>query len=230
VQDAPGEDLHGFPRVQLTEGREQRLDLGLSSVPLEHPVGDEGEPVTGQQLNVLQPIGTAGIHTEDEVRLERQRQRALRSLVQVAVAAVGDDDVPEGVGGSCDVCAGLWVRRIRSSISSTPRASPRSLTGAYSQTPCSLACCCTCWLRSARPATVVSTDTGPGPRSGSGSQAPGRGSRVRLTPLMSRMRKLTSRASTASASCGASASTPAAGGAASAAARSDRRSRPERSS
>ena len=99
-----------------------------------------------------------------------------------------------------------------SSSSSTPTASPRSVTGAYTQTASRSAIVTTrtCWVRSAIPGSEPSIAT---VSSGSRSRtawpsAAARARRTSVPPTMSAIRKLTSSAPTILASSVASASTP----------------------
>ncbi len=62
VQDGAGEHLHGLARVQVTECAEEPFDLGLGSVALEHPVGHQGEPVTGKELEALHGVRLVRCH------------------------------------------------------------------------------------------------------------------------------------------------------------------------
>ena len=82
---------------------------------------------------------------------ERQLDRALAPREQVGEAPVGDDDVGERVRRERDVGDASAVGRLGSVSSSTPIASPRLVTGAYTHRRPSTS---TVWPASARPCGV----------------------------------------------------------------------------
>jgi hypothetical protein len=123
-----------------TRRRQERSDVDAGRVALEHAVG------AGQQSAL-------------DLRLQRQRHRALSPLVEVGEPPVGEHDVGQRVRASATAASARSSGRSSRRSSSTPTASPRLVTGANSRVPASSS---SNWMRcsaSARPCGVPTNGT-----------------------------------------------------------------------